>query len=749
MKVRTLSPYDDDGRLDIEGWLSSLNAFQNVETQASMITACQIAYSAQEGAVVQEDKGYKIGCFDSGVEMVNMLDELYLDREGLVAAMIYRAVRENHVTLDVARESLSQETAKLVEGVQQMAAISALQTQQDGVVLGQQQEQVENIRKMLVAMVDDVRVGLIKLAERTQAIRAVKNAPKEIQLKVAREVFSVYTPLAHRLGIGSIKWELEDLSFRYLEPDAYLHIAKLLDEKRVDRQAYIEDIIQITSAKLREAGINAQVFGRVKHIYSIWRKMQRKNISFDQLYDIRAIRIIVDTIPECYASLGVVHTQWRNISSEFDDYVANPKPNGYRSLHTAVLGPKSHTFEVQIRTKVMHEEAELGVCAHWRYKGSDNENSVEGYERKIEWFRQVLAWQEETAGSVDLRDLSDTFERDFGVDRIYVFTPKGHVVDIPSGSTPIDFAYHVHTEVGHRCRGAKVDGKIVPLHEILKNGQKVEILTGKESKPNRDWLQGSLGYVQSSRAKSKIRAFFRLQAREDNENAGRALVERELRRLALTSVDYKVLAERLHFSQVEEMYVALGAGDISVRNILTEAEKIVRPEAPSEQDQQLLFASNASSRTDGSADEISVSGVGNLLTTQAQCCKPVPGDAIIGYVSMGRGVIVHRKDCAEFLLSSEKNPDRVVEVSWDVEVKKRYPVDIFIEAYDRTGLLGDVASLLSAMNVNVLRVNTNSDTRANSAHMLITVEIVSLESLATVIAKLENLPNVVRAGRRK
>src|SRR5690606_26315586 len=396
------------------------------------------------------------------------------------------------------------------------------------------------------------------LAERTCAIRAVKDLP-ERRYRIAREIAEIYAPLAHRLGIGHIKWELEDLSFRYLHADSYKKIARLLDEKRLDRQSYIENVITELREALARAGITAEFSGRAKHIYSIWRKMQRKGIGFSQVYDIRAVRVLVPEMRDCYGALGIVHGLWRNVPNEFDDYVANPKDNGYRSLHTAVIGPEGKVLEVQIRTFDMHEEAEFGVCAHWRYKGADSDRkSVGSYEEKIAWLRQVLEWHEETGADADL---AEQFTR--AQDRVYVFTPDGHVVNLAQGSTPLDFAYHIHTEVGHRCRGAKVNGRIVPLAYMLQTGEQVEILTGKENAPRRDWLQPNLGYLKSSRTRAKVQAWFRQQAREDNIVAGRNLLEKEFKRLALTSLDYKAVAERVRCATVEDMYAQVGVGSIS------------------------------------------------------------------------------------------------------------------------------------------------------------------------------------------
>lgn len=745
VQVRKTYPKRENGTLDVDAWLSSLPGFTTADTAARMAVACQLSSQAQSSKIKSGQRPHGlIGCFDAGLEMAGILGGLHMDEEVLIAAIIYRAVREERVAIDDIEGSLGSEVASLVQGVLRMAAISDLRTETKP-VLGQGNAQVENIRKMLVAMVDDVRVGLIKLAERTQAIRAVKEHPDpEKQKRVAREVFDIYAPLAHRLGIGQIKWELEDVSFRYLEPEAYTSIAKMLDGKRLDRESYIGEVVHAVESKLKAAGIDSVVSGRAKHIYSIWRKMQRKNLAFDQVYDIRALRIMVPQLKDCYASLGIIHTLWRNIPREFDDYIANPKDNGYRSLHTAVIGPDAKVLEVQIRTNDMHEESELGVCAHWLYKGTDTNGNSKSYEQKIEWLRQVLEWHEETGGTADISELAGELTHDFGKDRIYVFTPKGHVVDIPYGSTPVDFAYHIHTEVGHRCRGSKVDGRIVPLSTVLRNGQKVEIISGPESAPNRDWLRESLGYLNSSRARSKVRAWFKKQARDQNVQAGRVLLEREVKRLALTSIDYKVLTKKLQYLTVDDLYAALGAGDVSTSQIVRIAENLFgQPASPT------LLVTKSSSITERrqSKSDITVLGVGNLLTQIAQCCKPVPGDDIAGYVTVSRGVTIHRKDCSHFLQVDSQQLERVIEVSWGAEKSGLYSVDIGIEAYDRTGLLSDISGLLAAMRVNVISVNTVTDKDKHTADMRLTLEIHNIEELVRILARLNNMPNIINTER--
>ncbi|OLQ27772.1 GTP diphosphokinase, partial [Pseudomonas aeruginosa] len=530
VQVRAHQPVNTDGSINLEAWLDHVQNLVPGLDRQGLLEACEFARESEQRAIAAQNSWAEgTSSFQTGLEIAEILADLKLDQESLVAAVIYRGVREGKITLEAVNKHFGPVVAKLIEGVLRMAAISASLNPRHSMVLGTQ-AQVENLRKMLVAMVDDVRVALIKLAERTCAIRAVKNADEEKRHRVAREVFDIYAPLAHRLGIGHIKWELEDLSFRYLEPDQYKQIAKLLHERRLDREQYIANVMSQLKEALAATGVQADLSGRAKHIYSIWRKMQRKGLDFSQIYDVRAVRVLVPEMRDCYTALGIVHTLWRHIPKEFDDYIANPKENGYRSLHTAVIGPEGKVLEVQIRTHSMHEEAELGVCAHWRYKGTDVKASSNHYEEKISWLRQVLEWHEELG---DIGGLAEQLRVDIEPDRVYVFTPDGHAIDLPKGATPLDFAYRVHTEVGHNCRGAKINGRIVPLNYSLQTGEQVEIITGKHSGPSRDWLNSNLGYVTTSRARAKIVHWFKLQARDQNVAAGKALIERELSRLAL------------------------------------------------------------------------------------------------------------------------------------------------------------------------------------------------------------------------
>ncbi|PRB75719.1 GTP diphosphokinase [Pseudomonas sp. MYb185] len=742
VQVRAEHPVNQDGTVDIDAWIERIQQRVPLPEPQVLKQACEWASELDQAASKTEHRWANgASSYRTGLEMAEILADLKLDQDSLVAAVIYRAVRERKTDLTEVQRCLGPDVAALVDGVQRMAAISVSQNPVKANAFNTQ-SQVDNLRKMLVTMVDDVRVALIKLAERTCAIRAVKDADDEKRYRVAREVFDIYAPLAHRLGIGHIKWELEDLSFRYLEPHKYKQIARLLDERRLDRQEYIEAVMTQLRHELEQAGIEGDISGRVKHIYSIWRKMQNKGIDFNQVYDVRAVRVLVPQVRDCYTALGIVHSLWRHIPNEFDDYIANPKENGYRSLHTAVIGPEGKALEVQIRTHAMHEEAELGVCAHWRYKGTDVDSNSTAYEDKIAWLRQVLEWHEEMG---DIGGLAEQLRVDFEPDRIYLFTPDGHVLDVPKGATPLDFAYRIHTEVGHHCRGAKVNGRIVPLNYVLKTGEQVEIITGKSGGPSRDWLNANLGYLHTSRARAKVQHWFKQQDRGQNVQAGKLMLERELTRMALNGADYAKLIERLGIRSQEDLFAAVGSGDIRMAHVVNIAHQLVEPDRHSE---QLELIPRRPSKP-GRRGDVHIQGVGNLLTQLAGCCQPVPGDPIIGYITVGRGVTVHRADCATAMQLQDRESERLIEVSWGGEPVQTYPVEIYIKAYDRSGLLRDVSQLLANEKINVLEASTRTNRDDNYASMLLTLEIPNLHLLGRLLARIGQLPNVVEVRRNR
>lgn len=744
VKVRQDHPTTADGNVDTGAWIRRIIDMAGLASgdAAALGSACGLSLDAERRADDGENAwAQDNSCFRTGLEMTEILADLRLDLESLLAAIVYRAVREGKLPLSRVNDELGETVADLVEGVLRMAAISMLRNDSDQNVFGKKyQDQTDNVRKMLVAMVDDVRVALIKLAERTCAIRAVKVAAEAKRRHVAREVAEVYAPLAHRLGIGHIKWELEDLSFRYLEPDDYMHIARLLDERRLDRQQYIDGVIETLQQALGRAAIDGQISGRAKHIYSIWRKMRRKDIGFSQVYDIRAVRILVSTVRDCYSVLGIVHSLWRNIPNEFDDYIASPKENGYRSLHTAVIGPQRKVLEIQIRTHNMHADAEFGVCAHWRYKGADDEGTENSYEQKIAWLRQVLEWHDEVGGNPLQDDLVGGVEQD----RIYVFTPEGHVIDLPQGATPLDFAYRIHTDVGNRCRGAKVNGRIVPLNHTLKTANQVEILTGKREAPSRDWLSPGLGYLTTSRARAKVQQWFKLQARDQNIADGRAILDREFRRLAVENLEFESLAKKLNLNSLDDLYAAVGASDLGVGQVLSAAQKMLYGDQTGEP--AIPLTGRASDQKDNA--DIYIDGVGNLLTHIARCCDPVPGDAIVGYITLGKGVSIHRQDCSNVLRLQADEPERIIQVDWGEAPQSVYSVEVIIEAFDRHGLLKDITAMLDHARINISSMQTLSDKRKNTVDMSVTLEIRSFNELSRILARLNQLPNVASARRK-
>ena len=667
---------------------------------------------------------------NTAIEMVEILVELNLDADSLATAYLTPYYLNDVVSIDAVQEHLGNHVAVLLTGVSQMATISTLAHQGNGTV------QVDNIRRMLLAMVEDVRAVVIKLAEQVCHLRNVKDAAEEERVIAAKETANIFAPLANRLGIGQLKWELEDLAFRYLHPDIYKNIAKQLDDKRLAREAYMADMVEQVKQRLHEAGIKADVYGRPKHIYSIYKKMAKKNYEFDQLFDIRAMRIVVERLQDCYGALGIVHTNWRHLNKEFDDYVATPKQNGYQSIHTVVFGPEGKTVEIQIRTQDMHQDAELGVAAHWMYKEGALPGRGSGYEQKISWLRKLLQWQEEV---VDGSDLAQELKNQVVEDRVYVFTPRGDIFDLPLGATPLDFAYYIHSNVGHRCIGAKIFGKIVPFTHQLSTGDQVEILTQKQPNPSRDWLNPSLGYIKSSRARAKIHHWFKQLDRDKNLSAGKEILDNELQKLELNYKDLDPAIKRFNFRELDDLMVAIGAGDIRLNQMLNfitdraEHEPVIRFKSPS--------------KVTGDKNGIVVDGVGSLMSHVARCCRPVPGDEIIGYITQGRGIAVHREDCDSFSNLKNKHPERVISVSWSDEINSSYALTIRIEASDRSGLIRDISSALANEKVNVLSMNVNTVDNNQTAIFIMQIEVHDLQGTNKVLSKLHQIEGVHSAKR--
>ncbi len=601
--------------------------------------------------------------------------------------------------------------------------------------------QTETLRKMLLAVVSDPRLVLARLAEELVALRHARALPEAERRRRALEARAIYAPLANRLGVWQLKWELEDLAFRYLEPEEYRRVAAALNERRADREHYIEALCGELQDHLRAAGIPAEVYGRPKHIYSIYRKMQRKQLAFEQLFDVRAVRIVVASIPECYAALGVVHGHWPYIPGEFDDYIATPKGNGYRSIHTAVIGPAARSVEVQIRTPEMHEHAELGVAAHWTYK-EGGPRDVE-YQRKIEWVRRLLEPQEGAADGAEAdRDLIEGMRAELFEDRVYVLTPKGEVIDLPRGATPLDFAYQVHTSLGHRCRGAKVNSRIVPLTHVLANGEIVEIITGKHEAPSRDWLAPEQGYLASPRSRGKVRAWFRKQDVGANRSAGAQLAERELARVGARPEQLAALARELRAGDVDHLHQLLGEGEITVTQLMRAATRLFEPPPPPR-----LARPPRATLARRRASPVDIEGVGDLPTTLARCCAPLRPQPIAGYAALGRGVTVHRSDCASFIRMAALKPDRVLKVDWSADDSGAFTVQLAVSAYDRRGLLRDLTDVLALERLSIDAVTSRTDHDTGVAYFALAVAVNDLEQLARVLRRLEAVPNVIEARR--
>ncbi|MDE1348896.1 GTP diphosphokinase [Vibrio aestuarianus] len=727
-----------DEQFELEKWITSLKQEKNTSAKLTEV------YRQCETLLAGHSKSTLL--LWRGREMIEILVTLSMDRATLVAAQLFPIATSGIVEREVLEEAYGKEVVKLIDGVEEMAAIGQLNVTMQG---SEASEQVDNVRRMLLAMVDDFRSVVIKLAERICNLREVKDEPDEVRRLAAKECANIYAPLANRLGIGQLKWEIEDYAFRYQQSETYKQIAKQLSERRIVREHYIRDFVDDLRSEMKVCNINAEVSGRPKHIYSIWRKMQKKNLAFDELFDVRAVRIIADKLQDCYAALGVVHTKYKHLPSEFDDYVANPKPNGYQSIHTVILGPEGKTIEIQIRTKQMHEESELGVAAHWKYKeGASNARS--GYDEKITWLRKLLDWQEEMSDSGEMLDelRSQVFD-----DRVYAFTPRGDVVDLPMGATPLDFAYHIHSEVGHRCIGAKVAGRIVPFTHKLSMGDQVEIITQKEPNPSRDWLNPSTGFVHSGRARAKINAWFRKQSREKNLEAGREILDDELAKIGATLKDAEKYAlKRFNVNTPDELFVGIGSGDLRINQIVNHINALVnKPTAEQEDRQALEKLQESEARTPQQSrphkDAVVVEGVDNLMTHLARCCQPIPGDLIKGYITQGRGISVHRSDCEQLEELSHHAPERIIDTVWGGGSVGLYILTLRIEAMERSGLIKDITTLLANEKIKVPSMKSRVDYKRQLLIMDFDLELNNIEVLSRVIKRLEQLKDVMLVKR--
>ncbi|MCI0516611.1 MAG: bifunctional (p)ppGpp synthetase/guanosine-3',5'-bis(diphosphate) 3'-pyrophosphohydrolase [Woeseiaceae bacterium] len=668
-----------------------------------------------------------------GAAIVAIVQPLGLPPPLIAAASLYPLVRDGLVAREAILAGALARLSDTVDGLVQLGRFSLPPDWKPGEALATQQS--EALRKMLLAVVSDARLVLIRIAEQLHNLRLAKHASPEIQRSMAIETREIYAALANRLGVWQLKWELEDLSLRYLEPDAYQRIARSLNEKRVEREGFIDEVIGRLREEIVTNGISGEISGRPKHIFSIWRKMQRKSIALERIFDIRAVRVLVNDVKDCYSVLGIVHNLWSYLPGEFDDYIANPKDNNYQSLHTAVVGPNGQIVEVQIRTHEMHRHAELGVAAHWKYK--EGIAAQAAFDQKIQFLRQLL----EPSGRDD--DLLDRMRDELFEDRVYAVSPKGDVVEMPANATPLDFAYHVHTQVGHRCRGAKVNGRIVPLTYKVKNGDKIEIITGSKVLPSRDWLNPQLGYLASARSRAKVRNWFRALDKDQHRKQGREILDRELDRLNIRDVPADAIAKQLKLADSETMHVALGSGDLAPTAVAAAVQQL-----RGESQEQIAQRRRQRPKHGTASEEIAVSGVGDLMCNFARCCRPVPPEDIVGYITQGRGVSIHRQDCGNYLSLHARHPERVIEVNWGDPSSATYPAELQLYAYDRQGLLRDISTVLSDEKISIDRVQTRSDKQRLQAVMDIGISVPGLAALSRVISRLEQLPNVTSVKRK-
>jgi len=716
--------------LEIEPLLKKLRLYASEEDINLVIRAYEVAEQAHRGQVRATGEDY----IAHTVAVANILADLRLDVPTIAAALLHDVVEDTDLTLQELEAEFGSEIADLVEGVTKLTKLTRK---------GIRSARAENMRKLFLAMAEDIRVVLIKLADRLHNMRTLYALPPEKQERIARETLEIYAPLANRLGIWQIKWQLEDLALRALEPDVYNEIAEQIARRRPEREAFITRIIEQLSQRLKEEGIDVvEISGRPKHIYSIYSKMQRKGVSFEEVYDVHAVRVIVRTVKDCYHTLGIVHDMWNPIPGEFDDYIATPKENLYQSLHTAVRLPgEGSPLEVQIRTEEMHQVAEYGIAAHWRYK--ERRQRDESLERKIAWLRQQLESHQELD---DAEEFVESVKEDLLPEQVYVFTPQNDVIELPAGATPIDFAYRIHTEVGHRCRGARVNGRMVPLNTPLKTADRVEIITAKQGGPSRDWLNPALGYVRTSRARAKIRQWFRKRERAENIAHGREVLDREMRKLGLTKERYEEVAALFGYSELDDFLAAIGSGDINSQQIATRVL-----EAEREQEEKLTEGETAEAVTEPPPPTepggVAVMGVEDLLTKVARCCNPLPGDRVVGYITRGRGVTLHKEDCPNAQRLMAQDPERVIQVNWREDPKRVYPVMIRVLAYDRPGLMRDVSDVVASQDVNISAASVQTNKKNNIAILKATLEISSVHQLTHILNRISRLPNVFEVCR--
>ncbi len=749
LSEETTVEHAEEAQQGLATWLNRVSEILDGVELKQLTEVAQLVLQKE----LESAQNHRTNTFAIGLGIADILAHLHVDEDTLSAAMLYRSVREGITTLEEVQRNFGEHVYNLVKGTLAMGKLSELiekNKRLEDHFNNNQREHLSGIYKMLISVTEDVRVVLIKLAERTYALRELAHSPKERQERVAREILTIYSPLAHRLGIAQLKWELEDLAFRYLAPERYKEIASLLNEKRLEREHYIQFVVDKLKGELAEHGIHAEISGRVKHIYSIYRKMKSKNLSFDQLYDIRALRVLVKSVPECYHALGLVHQIWRHIPHQFDDYITNPKANGYRSLHTAVIA-ENKSLEIQIRTTEMHEEAELGVCSHFNYK-EGSKNTDYSFNHRLHSLRAVLEHYQERneTGAHPNEDETEDFEQiqDFeGFEKIYVFSRDGDIKELPRGSTVLDFAYHVHTEVGNKCYAARVNQRYVPLTYTLKTGEQVEILTKKDREPNRDWLVNSLGYIKTARARDKLRHWFRQQDRSKNLEVGRELLNKELSRLAIhpKSIDLSDYCSHFNVKSGDDILVSLVSGDISLHALMNQVNRHMHLD---QDEPELVLKPTLNPRASHtlSAHGILIDGLDNVELHVAQCCQPVHGESIAGYITLNRGVSIHKVVCPDYIRMIGLEPDRAVEADWEMQPTRGQSVQIVVEAYDRRGLLKDLTQVIFSDQINIRQVNTISEADG-IANMKLLIEVKGLAQLSRLLARLEQQPGIISARR--
>src|SRR5258706_4929529 len=730
--------------IPLEKLVEKLPENYTIKDRELVMRAYQVAEQAHQEQKRLSGEPYINHC----IAVASILADLNVPPEVVAAGLLHDTVEDTTVTLADTRRESGDTVKILVAGVPKLPprprvpggdqhaekknkGHESAEAATAPALLGRNEDIVsETLRKTFLAMGDDVRFVLIKLGDRLHNMRTLGHMPVQKRKRIAQETLDIFAPLANRLGIWQLKWELEDLGFRYVNPEKYKEIAEQLSERRPDREIQLETIKENLVKLLERNNIKVEISGRPKHIYSIYKKMQKKGKPFDMVRDVRAVRLIVPDVPACYSALGVIHTTWRPIPGEFDDYIAAPKDNFYQSLHTAVIYDDKRPLEVQIRTPEMHQNAEYGIAAHWRYKeGGKDSNKV--FEERIKMLRNMMDWRSEVS---DANEFMEGMKTDVFQDRVYIFTPRGDIIDLSAGSTPIDFAYNVHTDIGHRCRGARVNGKLVPLYQELKTGDQVEILTAKRGGPSRDWLNSNLGLVKTQRARSKIKLWFKKQEDEQNLAQGRATLERELQRLGIVEINYEVLARNLGYKSPDEFFIDLGCGDLSLN-------KLIRRFSEKDENSDILAVGMATPKST-STDAIDVVGLKGLLWQMARCCNPAPGDQIVGYVTRGRGATIHRQDCPNILRTKDK--ERLLQVDWG-KVEHTFPVPIKVKAYDRQGLMVDISTLLDSESVNIADVRVNVNRSLADIHLV--VEVKDLSQLSRILTRIENLPNVMEALR--